>query len=821
MNFESFKAKFNDSRTINAFLINFLNDSYDLDDINEKIFEILKSDKNFVQHFDNTFGKNKQEMLLEKVEKVEDSEKSEKDIIEVKTPSDVQAPVMNELQQEAFNNALKGYNVFITGPAGVGKSFCVKLIKDMILSKTKKIGITSSTGCSALSIDGQTVHSFLGIGLGKLPADRLYADLIKSSKKYSLYLKLKKLKVLIIDEISMINGDLFELIDKYLKLIKNNDSPFGGVQLILSGDFFQLSPVNSNYYCFESPIWDQSGIKTIELKKSFRQSDQTFVDILNSLRYGNCTNEILEILNQEVVFPRGIRPVKLYTINKDVDTENKKIMKSLDNEIFSFKASSFTREKCDDKSIDLCKDAQVMITYNIDPKNEIINGKIGIIDNIDYYKKSITLRLFDKENKPYFYQINYIVKEKEEFDEVANKIVKTKLYSYIPLKLAYCITIHKCVSENTIIYTHNGMKRIKNVLDLEGCNGNTVHNCNDVFVETINGISAVSNVFKGNKEVCFEITTMNGYSIVISLEHKILHKLGDNLTWNTGDELNKIFKKTFVNMILISNIGCQSLNYYNTFDFYEILDKNEKGTYPFIINEDISYFIGRFMACNVKISEDNKGNKKFNLDYLTLLNDKIKEILYKYFDIKKPYKLDSIYSFINYYKLLSQSFVPDCILSNKLSCQTEFINGFLEIGKIHNYYSYGNCKKNILKDIQILMLNLGFTSTRSKTMLFKVEKCNNKYITDRVLSMELKNIKVYDLTVPSHENYISNGFISHNSQSMSIEYLDIDFKSKCFSPGHGYVAVSRSVDIKKMKVRNASKKDFFANEKVKEFYENV
>lgn len=803
MDFKTFSLGFKNEIETNKFLLEFLKN---FPDLNESVFDLLKSNTDFVEFIDNKFGK-KEQISSDIIEKIE---KSELDI-----------PVMNELQKKAFDDALKGYNVFITGPAGVGKSFCVKLIKNMILSKTKKIGITSSTGCSALSIDGQTVHSFLGIGLGKLPAEKIYSDLVKSSKKYALYIKLKALKVLIIDEISMINGNLFELIDKYLKLIKNSDRPFGGVQLILSGDFFQLSPVNSNYYCFESPIWDQSGIKTIELIKSFRQSDQAFVDILNNLRYGNCTDEILHILNQKVVFPKGIRPVKLYTINRDVDSENKKIMQSLDNDVYSFKAISYNKEKCDDKSIDLCKDAQVMITYNIDPKNEIINGKIGIIDNIDYFNKSITLKLFDKNNKPYMYQINYIVKEKEEFDENVNKIVKTKLYSYIPLKLAYCITIHKCIYENSIIYTHNGMKRIKNALKLDGYNNNTVHNCNDVFVETVNGISAVSNVFKGNKEICFEITTMNGYSITISLEHKILHKLGDNLTWNTGEELNKIFKKTFVNMVIVLNIGCQSLNYYNTFDFYEIIDnKTEKNIYPFIINEEISYFIGRLMASNFKVHEDKNGNQKINIDYYGFLNDKVKDTLNKYFEIKKPYKLESIYKFLKFYKILSTNYIPDCILSNKISCQIEFMNGFLEVGKINTYYTYNNSKRQILKDFQILLLNLGYTSTRSKAMLFKVEKCEYKYIYEKIVSMELKNVKVYDLTVPVHENYISNSFISHNSQSMSIEYLDIDFKSKCFSPGHGYVAVSRSVDIKKMKVRNATKEDFFANEKVKEFYEN-
>lgn len=357
---------------------------------------------------------------------------------------------LSDEQLEAFEYMQTGRNLFITGSAGCGKSHIIKtIIKSLTLNK-KIFGVTSSTGCSAITIDGSTLHSFLGIGLGNLPVKVLYEELLKKKYKNAIYNKLKKLEILIIDEISMINGDLFTLIDQYLKLIKNNKEPFGGIQMILSGDFFQLLPVKNNFLCFESDAWKNGNFILIELIKSFRQEDQKFVDLLNELRLGNCTDEILEKLNETKhnIFPDGIIPINLYTTNKDVDTENINIMKKLKKTIYTFDIKKHDKS-FDDKNLnklEICEGSQVMITYNIDPKNQIINGKIGIVDSIDFYGKVVTLKLFDKNNNPYYYNISYISKDNEYYDSSTDKIIKNILYEYLPLRLAYCITTHKSQS---------------------------------------------------------------------------------------------------------------------------------------------------------------------------------------------------------------------------------------------------------------------------------------------------------------------------------------------------------------------------------------
>ena len=361
--------------------------------------------------------------------------------------------MINSLSNEqlhAFECMQTGRNLFITGSAGTGKSHIIKtIIKSLTLNK-KKFGVTSSTGCSAITIDGSTLHSFLGIGLGNLPVKVLYEELFKKKYKNKIYTKLKKLEILIIDEISMINGDLFTLIDEYLKLIKGNKEPFGGIQMILSGDFFQLLPVKNNYLCFESNSWINANFILINLIKSFRQEDQKFVDILNQLRLGNCTDEILELLNETKynMFPDEITPINLYTTNKDVDAENINVMKKLNNTIYTFEIRKHDKS-FDEKNLnqlDICEGAQVMITFNIDAASQIVNGKIGIVDSIDFHGKKVTLKLFDNNNNPYYYIITYITKDNEYYDNSKEKIVKNILYEYMPLRLAYCITIHKSQS---------------------------------------------------------------------------------------------------------------------------------------------------------------------------------------------------------------------------------------------------------------------------------------------------------------------------------------------------------------------------------------
>ena len=187
-------------------------------------------------------------------------------------------------------------NIFITGAAGCGKSFVLnEIIKWLLNTYTNdndcEIGVTASTGAAAVLLDnGRTLHSYLSIGTGIKSASELYSSMSKYVKE-----KLIKLKILIIDEISMINDILFTKISDYLSLIKNNDMPFGGVNLILVGDFHQLPPVKGKY-CFKSPVWDNLNLNIINLTTPIRQNDAQFISILDEIRNNKITKENFDIL---------------------------------------------------------------------------------------------------------------------------------------------------------------------------------------------------------------------------------------------------------------------------------------------------------------------------------------------------------------------------------------------------------------------------------------------------------------------------------------------------------------------------------------------
>ena len=231
---------------------------------------------------------------------------------------------LNKEQLLCYQNIKSNKNLLITGSSGVGKSTILKSIIKYLKRKNKNIGVTSSTGISATLINGTTIHSFLKIGLAKKSAQELYE---KIKFNTSVYNKLKRLEVLIIDEISMVDNIFFNKIAAYLSLIKEVKKPFGKIQLILCGDFYQLPPIE-NTYCFNSNIWNRLNIQTIELKQQMRQQyDKEFQYILEQVKINNITNNIysklLELKNtNNKNINSEIRPTILYSKNINVDQIN-------------------------------------------------------------------------------------------------------------------------------------------------------------------------------------------------------------------------------------------------------------------------------------------------------------------------------------------------------------------------------------------------------------------------------------------------------------------------------------------------------------------
>jgi ATP-dependent DNA helicase PIF1 len=340
---------------------------------------------------------------------------------------------LNEKQKEALLSVLENNNIFLTGSPGTGKSFTLMRIVKLLNLKNKNYGITALTGCAAILINAQTVHSYLGLGIGTDTNDNIIKKL--KTKQFAKYKMLCDLETLIIDEISMMDNNLFDKISDLLSKIKDNKKPFGGIQIILVGDFCQLSPIN-NDYCFMSSLWEASKLKTIELVELVRQKgDIEFQNILQEIRKGKCSkktyNRLLELRNTK--FENDIIPTKLFPINKNVDEINNKEFKKLCNnengDIYHYKSTSYSKNiKSEQYDISLVKNAQVMITRNISIENGLINGTRGIV--LSLTDKTVTIK--DKNNNI------HIIEYFSDMDNYSKLIIK-----FMPIKLAYAMSIHK------------------------------------------------------------------------------------------------------------------------------------------------------------------------------------------------------------------------------------------------------------------------------------------------------------------------------------------------------------------------------------------
>ena len=359
-------------------------------------------------------------------------------------------------QKEALNSILDGRNVFLTGPGGTGKSHLLKIFieyynKINILSDSEKeLYITSTTGISSLLINGKTLHSYAGIGLGNKSYD-FYIDKIK--KNYKLKNRWRNTKILIIDEISMLEPDLFEKLEIIARKVRNNEKKFGGIQLIISGDFLQLPPVNSNKLCFESNIWSDIIDKTFYFQENLRQNNKEFQDILNKIRLGNVDEDVKNFLNACINKNKTnllIEPTILYSkrnMVKEYNSNKLKLLCNNDKKIYKSKIeyknikdehkeayAEIINKMCDiENEIELTIGTQVMLVVNgID--DNLANGSIGKIIKFDNgYPVVLFTNGIEKLISEYKWSLS---------DENTKK--NPNVYKFqLPLVLAWAITIHR------------------------------------------------------------------------------------------------------------------------------------------------------------------------------------------------------------------------------------------------------------------------------------------------------------------------------------------------------------------------------------------
>ena len=336
-------------------------------------------------------------------------------------------------------------NIFITGKAGTGKTTLLEYFR---INSKKNFVILASTGISAIKAKGKTIHSFF-----LFPPRILINEKIKRLRSNII----KNVDTILIDECSMIRCDLLDAIDQSLRLNRNSDESFGGVQIILLGDIHQLPPVirenerdifdsfyPNGHYFFHANCYQNSNISTYELTKIYRQKDAEFINILNKIRSGNVTEADLLLLNNKVVNQDSnvlYETIILSPTNRKVDTINSVNLQNINSETFSYQSSETGefREKPADEILELKVGSQVMLIKNdIKSPKRWVNGSIGIVT--DLTANSIHLKIKNKVHKitqDTWEKFDYLIKD----GEVLHEVVAT--FTQYPIKLAWAVTIHK------------------------------------------------------------------------------------------------------------------------------------------------------------------------------------------------------------------------------------------------------------------------------------------------------------------------------------------------------------------------------------------
>ena len=384
---------------------------------------------------------------------------------------------LNPGQTAAYNDILQGKSIFLTGPGGTGKSFLIKEAFNALPQTGREPSLTAMTGCAALLLHSKakTLHSWSGIGLGTDAVPILIGKIKKSRRAVLRWLKTD---TLVIDEVSMMTPELFEKLEEIARTIRRDQRPFGGLQIIMVGDFYQLPPVykgdqpQDKDFVFESPLWSKLGLITHDLTEIVRQKDEAFQTILNQARCGQLTKESLKILKRRMNLDyksMEIQPSMLFTRRAEVDTINMNHLRKLTGDRKTYLATTIfnpltqtqglTKDSPEviqavqslDKvaayspELTLAVGAQVMLLTNMNPGAGLVNGSRGVVIGFERPPSK-------EEDKAFVLQKSVdmvfpVVRFKSGIQIIQHHDWDTDMpgikRQQLPLKLAYAITIHK------------------------------------------------------------------------------------------------------------------------------------------------------------------------------------------------------------------------------------------------------------------------------------------------------------------------------------------------------------------------------------------
>jgi DNA-binding CsgD family transcriptional regulator len=347
-------------------------------------------------------------------------------------------------QKEALDILKMGKNVFLTGEAGSGKTFVLNEYVNFLKSRAVTVAVTASTGIAATHLGGQTIHSWSGLGVRDSLSDRDIDDMMQ---KAYLYKRFDQTKVLILDEVSMLHHFRLDMLEWLCRQFKRNEKPFGGMQVILCGDFFQLPPVTrgeiyESQFAFKATSWQDASFAVCYLTEQHRQKDAEYLKILNEIRQNKVSSKTRSILDEHLQNKSDSETerTKLFTHNIDVDIINNKYLSLISGTEKQYPMSSRgarnlienLKKSClSPETLRLKVGAKVMFTKN-HPDGSYVNGTLGVVESFGTFGEPLIRTHSGKliTAIPASWQI-------EEDGKVKAEVTQ------LPLRLAWAITVHK------------------------------------------------------------------------------------------------------------------------------------------------------------------------------------------------------------------------------------------------------------------------------------------------------------------------------------------------------------------------------------------
>jgi ATP-dependent exoDNAse (exonuclease V) alpha subunit len=349
-------------------------------------------------------------------------------------------------QEEAFDILKLGHNVYLTGSAGAGKTYLLNRYIEHLKKNNVEVAVTASTGIAATHMGGVTIHSWSGLGVRNSLTEQ---DLDALEERRYLFERFQNTRVLIIDEVSMLHHFRLDLVERIVRSFRRNNQPFGGIQVILCGDFFQLPPVSrasepEAKFIYHSDAWNEMNLKICYLHEQHRQTDDGAVKVLNDIRANRVSEETLmplrrRYMKEPSIHSLSIPPTKLYTHNVDVDSVNEQEIEILDGEEEVFEMTSRGRAPLIEalkksclapEKLRLKIGARVMFVKN-NMDAGYVNGTLG---KVVAFENSMPVVETAKGARIMAQPMSWMIEEEGK--------MKAEI-TQVPLRLAWAITVHK------------------------------------------------------------------------------------------------------------------------------------------------------------------------------------------------------------------------------------------------------------------------------------------------------------------------------------------------------------------------------------------